>query len=129
MKLDEIQPSQLYISRSKQQRINELVKAHGESVLHPLPVKHLGEDVVYSDGHTRALTAMMRGMTEIQVWWDEDDMDWEAYEVCVGWCKADGIRTVADLEGRELDDDDYQRLWLDRCQRLFEDLGRKGCQS
>ena len=122
MKLMAIQPSQLYISAEKLARIQEEIARDGDRAVQPLPVKQLGEHVVLTDGHTRALAAHLRGMTEIEVWWDEDDMDWEAYEICVGWCREEGIHTIADLESRVVRAQEYQHLWLDRCRRMHEEL-------
>jgi len=51
--------------------------------LPPLPIKKLGQDVILTDGHTRALAAHLQGWQEIRVYWDEDDLDWEAYAICV----------------------------------------------
>ncbi|UCD76314.1 MAG: ParB N-terminal domain-containing protein [Phycisphaerales bacterium] len=122
MKLEAIQPSQLYVSAGKLGRINEEIAADGNRAIQPLPVRQIGDHVVLTDGHTRVLAAHLRGMTEIQVWWDEDDMDWDAYEICVGWCREEGIQTIADLKDRVVEPPDYQCLWLDRCGRLHEEL-------
>jgi hypothetical protein len=58
------------------------------------------------------------GIQEARVIWDEDDMDWDAYWICVQWCLEEGVESVIDLENRILDAEDYQRLWLDRCKRM-----------
>ncbi len=59
--------------------------------------------------------AWLGGVTRVQAVWDEDDLDWEAYAICVGWCKAEGVRAVAGLANRVIDARSYERLWLDRC--------------
>jgi hypothetical protein len=49
-------------------------------------------------------------------------LDWDAYEVCVGWCKEEGIRTIADLANRTVPEKDYKVLWLQRCEKMQQDL-------
>ena len=49
-------------------------------------------------------------------------MDWEAYRICVGWCKEEGIRSIKDLKDRIVNAGDYQKLWLDRCRVMHEEL-------
>jgi hypothetical protein len=111
--LDEIQPSQLYLSEAKVAAVRT-----GSRPLAPLPVKRLGGRVVLTDGHTRAFVAWRSGQRQIEVHWDGDDLDWEAYEACVAWCRAEGIRTVADLTGRIVPPEEYEVVWLQRCARM-----------
>ncbi len=56
--------------------------------------------------------------------WDEDDLDWAAYRICVDWCLEQGIRTVMDLEGRLLVPEAYDVLWLGRCAAMRKGLRR-----
>jgi hypothetical protein len=117
-----IQPSQLFISAEKLSRVLEDFDPNNPESLEPIPVKSLGGAIIYTDGHTRALAAHHRGLTEIPIVWDDDDLDWEAYEICVRWCKEEGIHTIADLEGRILDPESYEKLWLKRCQEMHAQL-------
>jgi len=118
MKLNEIQPSQLFISSEK---LSEIMKAFDQAkpdTLEPIPVKKLGNEVVFTDGHTRALAAFLHGLGEARVFWDEDELDWEAYAICVEWCKKEGIRTVGGLKDWVVSPEEYTALWLDRCGRM-----------
>ena len=85
----------------------------------------LGKDVVSTDGHTRAFAAYLHGLSEIQVVWDEDDLDWEAYRICVEWCRREGIRSIADLRDRVVSPQQYQLLWLDRCHEMHQQLAAR----
>jgi hypothetical protein len=127
--LTQIQPSQLYISAVKLARVNDWWQPPCLESLTPIPVVRLvgGNrdcvgDIVATDGHTRAFAAYRAGFTEVPVIWDTDDLDWRAYRICVDWCRAEGIRTVMDLAGRVVGPEDYQRLWLDRCRRMHDEL-------
>jgi len=93
--------------------------------LEPIPVKNLGGYVIFTDGHTRALAALLSGLPEIVAYWDEDELDWEVYSVCVDWCREEGIYTIADLKDRVIPPGEYKKLWYDRCQVMQNDLEEK----
>lgn len=117
--INELQPSQLYISEAKLESVRLQWDAE---VMLPLPVRDLDGRWVLTDGHTRALEAWLRGIRQITVWRDEDDLDWEAYRICVGWCVAEGIHSPADLVGRIIPHERYQTLWIDRCGQMQASL-------
>jgi hypothetical protein len=117
MALDRLQPSQLYISADKLRKVLE-----GADPPEPVPIVRLGDHLVMTDGHTRAFAAWLRGQTEVSVIWDEDDLDWEAYEICVQWCIQEHIHTIADLDDRVVDGETYQAKWLDRCAAMHREL-------
>jgi hypothetical protein len=115
MKLNSIQPSQLYISSAKLDSVKKRLE-HSKLVrIEPVPIKKLGGQVVLVDGHTRAFAAFLLGFSEIPVYWEEEELDWDEYEICVAWCKEEGIHTIASLKERVISPMDYQVLWLDRC--------------
>src|SRR4030042_6438208 len=107
MKLDEIQPSQLFINSEKLSLVMKTFDANPRSIEF-IPVKKIGDQVVFVDGHTRAFASFLRGMSEVKVYWEEDELDWDEYEVCVDWCKKEGINTIADLKERVIPSKEYQ---------------------
>ena len=117
MKFDEIQPSQLYISSEK---LNEVMKA-----IDPIPIKKLGSRIIFLDGHTRAFAAFLHGFPMIPVYWEDEELDWNAYAICVEWCKKEGIRTIADLRGKAVSQKDYEILWYRRCEEMQQDLAKR----
>lgn len=117
--LDVIQPSQLFISSAKLASVIE------EAPFDPLPVKELNGHVIFTDGHTRAYASYLKGLTEVDVYWDEDDLDWRAYQICVDWCIQSGIHRIADLASRIISADEYQIRWLRRCEEMHSELARK----
>ena len=123
--LTHLQPSQLYICEAKLADVLAWWQPPSLETLEPIPIKRLNGRVIYTDGHTRAFAAHRLGFTEIPVVWDEDELDWEAYQVCVDWCLDVGIRTIADLEGRVIPPKQYEVLWLDRCQTMQDALARQ----
>ena len=122
IKLDAMQPSQLYISSAKLAQVTADVEL-GE--IEPVPVKKLDGETVMTDGHTRALVALLAGAGEVQAVWDTDELDWEAYRICVAWCKAEGVRTIADLRERIVGPAEYEALWHERCREMHRQLAAK----
>lgn len=124
MKLDEIQPSQLYISSKK---LNVVLRSFPSELnsIEPVPIKKLGDEIVYVDGHTRAYAAFTCGFSEIPVYWEYEEQDWKAYEICVAWCKAAKILTIKDLKNRVISHQNYARLWYERCAKMQRDLKRR----
>jgi len=120
--LRDLQPSQLHVSREKLDAVQAAWSEQDPARLEPVPVRRYRDRLVLTDGHTRALAAHRAGHDEIAVVADEDDLDDEAYETCVGWCRDAGITSVADLDDRVVDAEAYGRLWLDRCRALHRDL-------
>ncbi|MGC9780703.1 MAG: hypothetical protein HZR80_15790 [Candidatus Heimdallarchaeota archaeon] len=122
MDLEQIQPSQLYISKRKLRKIQKAIDPTDVSTLEVVPIKKLGSDIIYTDGHTRAYAAYLAGITRIRVEWETEDLDWEMYEICVGWCKEAGIFTVVDFKGREIDQKSYRKLWYKRCALMQNEI-------
>jgi hypothetical protein len=123
--LAHLQPSQLYISEAKLAYVLSWWQPPTLETLEPIPIKHLNGRVIYTDGHTRAFAAYRLGFTEVPMVWDEDELDWEAYQICVDWCLDEGIRTIADLEGRVIPPEQYEVLWHGRCQVMQDALAQK----
>ena len=125
MKLDEIQPSQLFISSEKLAQVMKTLDPTKLELFEPMPVKKLGNQVIFVDGHTRAFAAFLHGLSEVKVYWEEDELDWDAYEICVEWCKDEGIYTIANLKDRVVSSKEYEVLWLKRCEKMQQDLEAK----
>jgi hypothetical protein len=120
-----MQPSQLYISAEKLAKVLRGFDPSHPEQMEAIPIRRLDGSVVMTDGHTRAFAAFLCGLRDIPAVWDRDELDWEAYRICVAWCREAGVNTVADLAGRVLAPGDYQALWLERCRRMHEELATK----
>jgi len=57
MKLNEIQPSQLYINSEKLALVMKTFDSNKPELMKPIPIKELGNKIVFVDGHTRAFAA------------------------------------------------------------------------
>ena len=122
MRLDEIQPSQLFISSQKLSQVMRDFAPLTPDSLAPIPVRELGDRIILTDGHTRALAALLKGFSEVRVFREEDELDWEEYEICENWCQTEGIRTIADLKDRIVTPAEYEKLWLNRCKEMQQEL-------
>lgn len=125
MPLTALQPSQLYINQEKLEAVRSRIDFSDIEMIPPIPVQSLDGRLVMTDGHTRAFAAHLAGLKMVPITYEQDDLDWEAYRICVGWCRDAGITTIAELQNRVVDPGDYQILWLDRCKKMQEGLARK----
>jgi hypothetical protein len=63
------------------------------------------------------------------VCWEDEELDWEMYEICVERCKKEGIRTIADLKDRVVGPWEYEKLWLKRCEETQQEFEAKRKQK
>jgi hypothetical protein len=125
LRIDQIRLSQLYISSAKLASVMKVFEDGNENILEPIPIKEIDGMLVATDGHTRLLAWFLNGHDEVDCEWEDTDMDWDEYRVCMQWCKDEGIQTVADLADRIITPEEYEVLWLDRCRIMHEDLEMK----
>jgi hypothetical protein len=130
MKLDKIQPTQLFISSEKLSEVMKTFNPKNPESMEPIPVKKLGNEIIFVDGHTRAFAAFLHGFSQVPVYWENEELDWDAYKICVKWCKKEKIRTIADLKTRIVSQKDYEILWYKRCEKMQKnlELRRKKCK-
>ena len=113
------------MSSEKLSKVLKALDSGGSGSVEPIPVKELNDEIVSTDGHTRALALHLKGYSEVEVEWEDTELDWEAYEVCVAWCKEEGVHSIIDLKNMIIDPPEYQVLWLDRCRKMQEELEAK----
>lgn len=125
MPLSALQPSQLFINEEKLSVLQTEVDFTDPANIPPIPIRDLDGRTVMTDGHTRAFAAYLAGTVKAPVYIDEDDLDWEAYRICVRWCQDAGINTVADLQNRVISPEQYKEVWLDCCLQMQNRLAKK----
>lgn len=113
-----LQPSQLYISEGKLRLVREWFDPDSRGNFDPIPIKQYGNMLLVTDGHTRAVAACLAGWETIPAYWDEDELDMDAYAVDVRWCREEGISSPFALVDRIVPHKDYERLWRKRCMEL-----------
>ena len=122
LELYKIQPSQLYISQKKLAAVLSLFEEGREQEMEPIPIKMLSGELVSTDGHTRGLAWYLNGYEKVPVEAETMELDWEAYRICVEWCKSEGIESIPDLHDRIIGHNTYQKVWLDRCRIMQDEL-------
>lgn len=127
--LEILRPSQLYISAPRLKQTLVWLESQEMMEIDPLPVKLLNRRLILTDGHHRALAMHLLGLSQAAIVLDEDDLDCEAYQVCVDWCVAERIISVKDLEKRIVSEEDSKLLWNARCDELLKQLEDKRCGS
>lgn len=122
MKILDVQPSQLFISKMKLEKVSEWLDYKNIECYDPIPIKKLNGKIIFTDGHTRAFALFKMGIEAIRCIWDEDNLDWEAYHICVDWCIEEGITNISHLKGKVIDNNTYEVLWHDRCRKMQKEL-------
>ena len=79
---------------------------------------------VMTDGHTRAVAAILAGLDKVPLVWDEDELSWDMYIRCVQECKARGIHSPADLTNRIISEPEYQKKWDAWCDEMQAEVIR-----
>ena len=77
--LKDLQPSQFYISERKLRGVNEWFRPEDLSNFEPIPVKMLDGILVMTDGHTRAVAAVLAGLDKVPFVWNEDELFWISF--------------------------------------------------
>ncbi|MBT3232777.1 MAG: hypothetical protein HN356_08170 [Calditrichaeota bacterium] len=112
----------MYICAEKLSILQSSIEGNSIEEFDPIPLKQMGTIAVMTDGHTRAYAAHLSGLKQIRAYWDEDELDWEAYQICLAWCDIKGVTKVSDFENRVIPEVEYEELWIKRCQKMHEDL-------
>lgn len=117
-----MQPSQLFISAEKLKQVQQWFDPHDLRFFPPIPIKVLDGLLVMTDGHTRAVAALMAGNTELPIVWETEELDWEMYQACVAACLEQGITSPAALTARIVSASEYQEKWDGWCDRMQEEI-------
>ena len=117
--------SQIYLNENKIKAIEKWFNLNDMSIFKPLTV-HDYENGKYTltDGHSRAYVAYMNGLTFVPIVYDNDDMvagklGKILYCADIEWCGRFHIENISHLESRIITNEEYQRLWIRRCDRSY----------
>ena len=116
--LKDLQPSQFYISQAKLSNIQAWFHKDDLSNFEPLPVKVLDGVPILTDGHTRAVSAILAGLESVPLVYEEDELDWNLYHYCVEQCKQRGIHSPYDLVDRVISAHDSEEKWIGWCDQI-----------
>ena len=122
IKLEELHPSQFYISAKKLKDIERWFNPADLTGFEPIPVKMLDGLPVMTDGHTRAVAAIRAGLDAVPCIWEEEELDWDMYRACVKACQEQNILSPADLLKRIVSEEDYKEKWDKWCDLMQADV-------
>ena len=120
--------SQLYLCERKIRGVMGWFDPSQAAAYAPLPVRNFGSGrFTLTDGHSRAYVAYKQGVKRLLVVQDEEEIvtgetGQKLYRQDIFWCERFSLRTIGNLENRILSQTDYQRLWIDRCDRGYNHL-------
>lgn len=120
--LKDLQPSQFYISQVKLSNIQAWFHKDDLSNFEPLPVKVLDGIPILTDGHTRAVVAILAGLESVPLVYEEDELDWNLYRYCVEQCNQKGIHSPYDLVDRVISAYEYEEKWIGWCEQISSKL-------
>ncbi len=118
--------SQIYLNEKKIKAIEQWFCLDNMDIFVPLPVHDYGNGkYTLTDGHSRAYVAYKNGVAEVPIIYDLDEivageLGQKLYRTDIEWCNRFSIYNISHLEQRILTDDDYQRLWVERCNRSYD---------
>lgn len=115
LELADVQPSQLYLSGTKYRDCLKWLESTGFENYEPLPIKRIGHDLFFTDGHTRAFALWQSGLSSVKAVADPDSLDWIQYLANIAWCREAGIRSIADLKDRMVPQAEYEKKWYGVC--------------
>lgn len=121
IELHKVQPSQLYINRDKLESVRIWLNARTHNY-DSIPVKEYNGEIVFTDGHTRALVLYEQNASKVKVHWDKEILDDALYLECMRWCKLEEITHISDLRSRILSKQKYESHWIEKCHQYQASL-------
>ncbi|MBS4536350.1 hypothetical protein GOQ29_12055 [Clostridium sp. D2Q-14] len=119
--IEDIQPSQLYISKDKIRKVSSWLDSYEKVII---PVVEIDGRYVSTDGHTRLVQAFINGYKNVYIYMDKD-IDSETSRVFVDWCRDENITSIKDLSSRLINRKEYEVKWIGRCENCFKSLEDK----
>lgn len=114
VKITDLHPTQLYLSKKKLQAIQMLDQSEEIIKVDPISILVFGDGFLITDGHHRAYQALLAGRDTISAEFDRDGGD-ELYALYAQACEERKITSVLDLKHRILPQDEYEAKWYNWC--------------
>ena len=121
----ELGVSQIFLNEDKIKAVEEWFDLGNIHIFEPLTVRDFGNGkYTLTDGHSRAYVAYKNGITVIPIVYDNDEIvageiGQKMYKTDIEWCNRFFIFNISHLAKRIINNDDYQRLWIERCDRSY----------
>ena len=119
-----VRPNNWYINREKLERVRSAWNNGKQDQLPPVLVTEIDDEPSLIDGHSRAYAAFERGETHIRAdiyALEEIEGSSALYKHIHREGPHQGIKTIADLQGRILPPEEHRRLWTGYCNNWLAD--------
>jgi hypothetical protein len=106
VEISKLRPTFWYLERSKLEVILEVWRRGDESLLPPILVTYIDNELTLIDGHCRAYVALINGATYIQALLmniTETKSDYHLFHDFHKKCVSQGVLAIQDLENRIFD--------------------------
>lgn len=113
-----LRPNNWFINREKLDRVREAWRRGEQQHLPPVLVTEIDGELSLIDGHSRAFAAFENGATQIEALVQElaqIEGSGALYAHIHREGPEQGIRSIADLDGRVVDAETHKRLWVGYC--------------
>ncbi|MEW6713178.1 MAG: hypothetical protein AB1403_25380 [Candidatus Riflebacteria bacterium] len=109
VRIDQLQPSQTYISQARLDNISR----HVQFLSRPVPVRKINGRLCIVEGHERCFALHSMGETNVQAYLDSKPSPEEScFKQMVKYAADSGIASIADFEDRILNPAEFRVLWL-----------------
>lgn len=118
--------SQIYLNKNKIDAIEKWFNPNDLSNFKPLTVHNYGNGrYTLTDGHSRAYVSYKHGLKEVPIIYDNDDLvsgetALMLYQADIAWCNRFRLENISHLKKRILSHDNYQKFWIERCDRSYD---------
>ena len=122
--------SQIYLNADKLDAIERWFDPADLSNMEPLTVHDFGNGrYTLTDGHSRAYVAYKNGICHVPIVYDNDEivvnkLGQSLYRMDIEWCERFHLENIRDLDNRILNNDDYNQLWVVRCNKSYNLLSQ-----
>lgn len=122
--------SQIYLNANKLDAIERWFDPADLSNMDPLTVHDFGNGrYTLTDGHSRAYVAYKNGLSYVPIVYDNDDivineLGQRLYRMDIEWCERFHVESILDLNNRILSNEDYNQLWVARCNKSYNLLSQ-----
>jgi hypothetical protein len=120
VRIDQLQPSQTYLSRARLLNISR----HVDFIKKPVPVRLINGRLCLVEGHERCFALSSLGNEMVDVYIDGNrSMSDQVFARLVELAIADGIASIQDFADRLVEPDEFRTLWLEK-KKNIQNSGR-----
>lgn len=122
--------SQIYLNVDKIEAIEKWFDPSDLSNMEPLTVHDFGNGkYTLTDGHSRAYVAYKNGLSHVPIVYDNDaivvnELGQKLYRMDIEWCERFCLASIRDLSNRILSNEEYNQLWVARCDKGYNLLSQ-----